>query len=341
MPTHNFDPPRGRIETITIESRAVAGNLLGDPSSRAVGIYLPEGYDTSDADYPLFVCLAGFTGSGLRHLGWQMFGENLPQRLDRLVAEGKMGPVVTAFPDGFTALGGNQYVDSAAMGRWEAFVLDEMIPAIEARYRVRAAASHRAVFGKSSGGYGAMIHGLLHGDRWGAIACQSGDMGFDIIYRRDLPLALGALAKHGGDVEAFVASLREAKKIKGEELHALMVLAMSASYDPDPDAPYGVRLPVDLETCTLDAERWDAWLRHDPLLMVDREDCRASLRRLKGLFVDCGSCDQYFLQYPARAFVAKLAEAGIDHVYEEFDDNHSGVDYRMDRSLPFLFGALG
>ena len=50
--------------------------------------------------------------------------------------------------------------------------------------------------------------------------------------------------------------------------------------------------------------------------------------------------DQYFLQYPARGFVRKLERHGIAHHYEEFDDDHSGVDYRMDRSLPFLYEAL-
>jgi len=31
---------------------------------------------------------------------------------------------------------------------------------------------------------------------------------------------------------------------------------------------------------------------------------------------------------------------GIEHVYEEFDDNHSGLDYRMDRSLPLLWEKI-
>ena len=36
----------------------------------------------------------------------------------------------------------------------------------------------------------------------------------------------------------------------------------------------------------------------------------------------------------------RLAEARIPHRYEEFDDTHSNVDYRMDVSLPFLYRAL-
>jgi hypothetical protein len=38
--------------------------------------------------------------------------------------------------------------------------------------------------------------------------------------------------------------------------------------------------------------------------------------------------------------VRRLNELGIAHRYEQFPDNHSGVDSRMDESLPFLAQAL-
>jgi S-formylglutathione hydrolase FrmB len=340
MPVHAFAEPRGKLVYRTIHSEALKTNMLGDPASRTVAIYLPEGYDDSDAAYPLFVGLSGFTGSGLKMLAWQLFGESLPQRIDRLVARGEMGPVIAAFPDCFTSLGGNQYINSIATGNWEGFLLDEMIPMIEGEFRLAKGAAHRAVFGKSSGGYGAIVHGMLHGDRWGAVACHSGDMNFDLVYRPDFPQMLDTLARHEGDIEKFLAHLGSVNKIGSSEIHTLMHLAMSASYDPDPDAPMGIRLPVDPETCELIDERWRRWLEHDPLRMMDRKDCRESLSKLRGLFVDCGFKDQYYLHYGARAFVRKLKGYGIEHHYEEFDDSHSGIDYRMDRSLPFLYKAV-
>ena len=89
MPSHGFARPRGRTIELAIESEALRGNLLGDPHVRTVAVYLPEGYDDTDTDYPLFVDLAGFTGSGLKRLAWTAFGESVPQRIDRLVAEGR------------------------------------------------------------------------------------------------------------------------------------------------------------------------------------------------------------------------------------------------------------
>jgi hypothetical protein len=115
---------------------------------------------------------------------------------------------------------------------------------------------------------------------------------------------------------------------------------MAATYDPDPDgqAFCGIRLPVDTETCELIEECWANWLSHDPVVMADTH--ADNLKRLKALWIECGSADQYNLVFGARRLHRKLAAAGVDHVYEEFDDNHSGLDYRLDRCLPVLAKAL-
>ncbi|HKI74026.1 MAG TPA: alpha/beta hydrolase-fold protein [Pseudomonadales bacterium] len=340
MPVHNFAQPAGRVEYLTIESKAIANNVLGDPATRTVAIYLPAGYDASKDEYPLFVDIVGFTGSGLSHIAWKAYGESVPQRIDRLIAEGKMGPVVVALPDCFTSLGGNQYVNSAAMGNWADFLTGEMIPAIEANYRVKKDNGSRAVFGKSSGGYGSIAHGMLHAEHWGAIACHSGDMAFEWCYLPDLPNTLMHLAKFNKDIKVFVESTQSALKINDVDFHHLMNLAMAASYDPAPQAPFGVQLPVDLETCELIPERWEKWLAWDPVQLVEQQAVQDNLRSLKGIYIDCGAKDQYNLIFGARKLTRRLAGLGIDHHYEEFDDNHSSVDYRMDISLPWLYHQL-
>ena len=166
MPQHNFCPARGRIEYLEIDARSLANNVLGDPTVRTVAVYLPEGYDDSSEQYPLLVDIVGYTGSGLAHVGWKAFGESVPQRVDRLVANGEMGPVIVAFPDCFTRLGGNQYINSSVMGNWADFLVDEMVPAREGAYRVKPGRQHRGLFGKSSGGYGAIAHGMMHAEHW-------------------------------------------------------------------------------------------------------------------------------------------------------------------------------
>ena len=340
MPTHPFARPRGRIEVIEVHSEALKNNLLGDPTDRSVAVYLPEGYDQTTDDYPLMVDIVGFTGSGFGHVGWKAFQENVPQQVDRLIASGAMGPVIMAFPDCFTTLGGNQYINSAAMGNWEDFLCDEMVPVLENRFRIRQGRDHRAIFGKSSGGYGSLVHGLRRADTWAAIACHSGDLDFELCYRGEFPGVLRALSNVDYDIRAYIEKIHSAKKVQGSEFNNLMMLAMAASYDPDPDSPYGVRLPVTTDTCEMIEERWINWLAWDPVRMVDHTEAQQNLKSLKGLFIDCGSRDQYNLVYGARQLNRKLQLLGIDHRYEEFPDNHSTVDYRMDISLPYLYEAI-
>ncbi|MBU1175004.1 MAG: esterase family protein [Alphaproteobacteria bacterium] len=329
--------PKGTLTTLDIASAALANNMLGDPTTRAVVVYVPHGHD--GAGLPLLVDLVGYTGSGFSHVNWKNFGENVPQRLDRLIAGGDMPPAIVAFPDCFTRLGGNQYINSAAMGNWEDFLVDDMLPALESSFGC-GGKGRRGVFGKSSGGYGAIVHAMRRADIWDAAACHSGDMGFELVYLNDMPATLRRLAKKDMSIERFLADLEADPKPDDKDIHALMALAMAATYDPDPGAIRGIRLPVDMHTCEVIDERWAKWLDWDPVLLADRAEVIANLKSLKALWIECGTEDQYNLVYGARRLHAKLVAAGVAHRYEEFPDTHSSIDYRMDKTLPFLAKAL-
>ena len=182
------------------------------------------------------------------------------------------------------------------------------------------------------------------------------------MYRADWPNTLDELAKYrrpvrkpgawdvtrataglepgldDGRVKRFLEAFWAKDKPGGHEIMCLMNLAMAASYDPDPKAPNGFRLPFNLETGELIPQRWKRWLAHDPINMVQKY--KANLKTLRGIFIDCGWRDQYHIHYGTRLLSRELAKHAIEHVYEEFDDDHSGIDYRMDRSLPFLTRAL-
>ena len=180
---------------------------------------------------------------------------------------------------------------------------------------------------------------MLYGEHWGALACHSGDMGFDSLFMGDFPKSVTHLEKHGG-IEGFLEHVKSTKKMSHDDFHVLMMVAMGAFYDPDPDGPMGIRLPVDLRTCVLDETRWAEWLKNDPVIMIDRNDVQENLKSLKGIFIDCGFRDQYNLHFGARQLSDKMNKLGIKHIHEEFDDNHSSVDYRMDVSFPFIYNSL-
>jgi enterochelin esterase-like enzyme len=329
---------RGRVVELTISSRALKGNRLKDPTDRVLPVYLPPAYDREpDRRFPVAFYLAGFMGVGQSQLNWKPWSETLPQRLDRLQAEGRIGPVIVAFPDCFTRLGGSQYINSSVCGAYADHLVRELVPLVDAELRTGASREHRAVFGKSSGGFGAMVHGMLYPETWGAAACHSGDAYFDFCFATDLPRTAAEVGRHGS-IAQFLSALEAKHKRTSAETHALMQVAMAACFDPQPRLKTGFELPVDLHTGQLKPERWQRWLDWDPVRMIpDHVD---ALKSLRCLFLDCGSRDQYHLQFGGRQMAEALKRCRVRHTYEEFADNHSSIDYRMDVSLPRLYEAI-
>ena len=337
MPQHGFSTLDGRLVESWIDAPCLQGNRLGDPWRRLVRVYVPAG---SASSYPLIVYLASFTSSGLRMTGWKAFGESIPERVDRLIREGKMEPAVVAFPDCFTSLGGNQYLDSPIFGNWETFLTDALLPHLAEHFPVSSTPKRRAVMGFSSGGYGALIQGLRHSRHWGAVACHSGDMGFDLLFPAEFPRVATVLQDLGGSPQQFLESFWGSPRVQGDRLQTLMFLAMAATYDPDLSTDHGIQLPFDLHTCQTIPQRWERWLRHDPIEIVKLPESRQNLGRLGGLYFDCGNRDQYHLHFGARRLAQLLDQHSIQYQYEEFDGTHSGVQDRLDISLPFLSDCL-
>lgn len=336
----------GTIVRSIVESRCLRGNPLGDPPAREVVAYLPPGYEEGRAGaagsgaprYPVIYVLTGFTGRGVMLLNRAPFAEALDERLDRLIGEGALPPAIVIMPDCFTRYGGSQYLDSSATGPYETYLIEELVPWVDARFRTRAGPEGRAVMGKSSGGYGAIVLGMRHPGVFGAVACHSGDMAFEYCYLPDFPLALIQLEKHGG-LAGFLEAFDRLPKRPHEMWGALNVVAMAAAYSPrGPEAPGEFDLPFDERTGAVREEVWRRWLAWDPVRMLDGH--AGALRRL-ALFFDCGTQDEYRLYAGARAFTGRLAELGIAHAYEEFPDTHRDITYRYDRSLRFLGDWLG
>ena len=328
---------RGRVVRLEHTSQVLQGNRLGDPHIRDVPVYLPWGYDDGDARYPVAFCLAGYTGAGESHLNWKGWGETLPERLDRLMAQGTVKPMIVVFPNCFTRLGGSQYINSSVSGRYDDYLVQELVPLVDGRFRTKPDRRHRGVFGKSSGGFGAIVQAMLHPDVWSASVCHSGDSYYEFCFLTDLPRTLNLVNK-AGSVKAFIEGFERKHKRSTAEVHGMMHCAMAACFDPQPDHPDGFELPVDLHTGRLRPERWQKWLDWDPVRMIPSH--ADALKSLRLLFVDCGDRDQYHLHFGARQMRDALKAAGVKHTYQEFPDNHSTISYRMDVSLPRLSSAI-
>ena len=328
----------GRVVRAAFESRVLRGNPLGDPDVRTVPLWLPPSYDATPARrYPVVFLLTGFTGRGTMLLNDGAWTEAIDVRMERLVREGCPEAIVV-MPDCFTRWGGSQYLNSAATGRYEDHVADELVPWVDAELRTIPGA--RAVMGKSSGGFGALSLLMSRPGLFRAGASHSGDAFFEYCYLRDFPDACDVLARRGG-LSKFLADF-PALPNKGlkDVQKALNIVAMASCYSPDASAADGFVLPFDERTGEVRQDEWRRWLALDPVRRVEDAACASALRDLDLLFIDCGTKDEFALHLGARILATKLAAHGVPHEHEEFDDGHFNITYRYDVSIPKLIRAL-
>jgi len=335
--TPDMQQQKGRVEVLAHASTILRGNASGDPSERDVYCYLPPSYDASKQRYPVIYFLSGFTGTGRMLLNYSAFEEPLDGRLDRLISSGAMPPAIVVLPDCMTRFGGSQYTNSSATGRYEDYIIDEIVPFVDEKLRTLPGRDHRGVTGKSSGGYGALRLAMRHPDVFGALGSHAGDAYFEYCYFLDFPKFVLGIQKYGGSVESFFERFQALPK-KHVAFDVLNILAMAACYSPNPDAPLGIDVPVDLQTGELRDAVWRRWLDNDPVFMAPK--CVGALRSMKKIFLDAGLRDDYQLQLGARILCSRFDELGVKYTYEEFDDTHMGIVYRYDRSLTELARAL-
>ncbi len=329
---------QGRLETATFTSEALRGNPLGDPAERSLLLYLPPGYDRVGR-FPVVYFLHGFTGSVHSWTNFTAFVPTVPERLDALVAAGAIPEVVGVFVDGWTGLGGTQWTNSPSVGNYCDYLARDVVGFVDGRLRTVARAEARAVVGKSSGGYGALVMARHHPDVFAHVASHAGDMAFEYCYLPDFPRAAAAL--QDTDPAAWFRQMRQRareKKLRGDDHPVLNLLAMAAHYSPLPGAPLGVDLPFDPATARIRPEVWARWLEHDPARFVPAS--LDAFRRLRSIFVDCGARDEFHLSWGARMVVESLRAGGVEVVHEEFDDGHRDTSYRYERSLSYLVPRL-
>lgn len=320
---------------LPVQSHVLAGNPLGDPTDRVLHVLAPAD-GAAAGPFPVVWVLPPYGSSAAALLVDDRWDEGLRQRVERLSVAGELPPALFVVPDLFTAYGGSQYLNSSAVGRYEDHLWQELKPAVEARFPC----GNHGLVGRSSGGYGALVQALRHPEHVRAVAAHAPDVCFPFAYVPDL-LRLGAEVATAGSVEAFLAAFATARRKRdGRWISPLNALCMAACYSPNPNAPGGFDLPLDLATGILRPEVWERWLAHDPLRLVEEPGSADRLRTLRLLYLDCGLRDEYGLQWGLRQLAHALRRLGVPHEHEEFPEGHRGTSYRYDISLPRVVRAL-
>lgn len=327
---------KGTVRVEPVPAPSLQGNPLGDPAVRQLPVYLPPGYEDGSERYPAVYFLHGFSGSGLGWLSPSAFTATVPERIDALIEQGALPPFIAVFADGWTRFGGSQYVNSEAVGRYRDYVAKDVVGWADRTLRTLPRRESRAVVGKSSGGYGAYVMAAEESAVFAHVGAHAGDAYFEYCYLPDFPKAAGALVKAGGAqawFDEFLARAR-ATRMKSEDHPVINTVAMAAAYSPAAGKPLGLELPFDLETGRLREDVFARWLEKDPVRFIPAR--MEAVRALRSFFLDCGTRDEFHLRWGARMVARSLKEAKVDHLHEEFEDGHMGINYRYDRSLGYL-----
>lgn len=165
------DVPHGAVETFDYHSGSI------DRDRQAV-VYLPPGYESGSARYPVLYLLHGAGGDERTWIDRQ----HANVILDNLIADGRLEPLVVVMPYGYTTRlpeGQRRRGAAAYKTDMEEFAVDfvkDLVPRVEARYRVLADRDHRAIAGLSMGGGQSLAIGLTHPEMFSAVAGFSSAM---------------------------------------------------------------------------------------------------------------------------------------------------------------------
>ena len=241
------------------------------------------------------------------------------------------------YPAVYVIMGYGGYVTMwPGTGQYHSYLCDEVVPWVDRSYRTLAEPAHRAISGKSSGGFGAMITPMLRPDVFGALATHAGDALYELCYIPEFGGCVRALRDYDGDIRRWWDDFhsRTAFTKKADQM-LLGIYGVAACFSAAPDGT--PELPFDPRTGVIREQVWQRWLAWDPVRMVPSHV--GALRSLRGIWIDAGNADDYYLDIGAVAFRSALAHAGVPEEvirFELFDGTHSSIDYRYPLALAWL-----
>ena len=312
-----------------LRSASIAHSKIGSDPVRKMMIYLPAGYDNSaSVRCPVIYFLPNPFEESYR---FDFDHKDAQGLFDRAIADGVIKPFILVAVDMNTPLGTSWYVNSSVSGKWEDFIVQELVPYIDANFKTLPNRDSRGIAGIFIGGYGAIRFGMRHPDVFGSVyAMHPVGTGTGVRLSAAIPK---------WDILMNAKALEDVKKDPATQIFTTMFQA----HLPDPDKP---PLYIDLL-----ARQQDGQLAIDSRLM---ERCRNNfyletmipqyadnLKSLRGFKFDWSRNDSNFDHvYANQAFTRKLNEFGIVHEAEEYNGAFGadwGVDGRLyTDALPFF-----
>lgn len=324
----------GRFVASELRSEGLAHTPVGTDPVRKVEVYLPAGYENAEnaaRRYPVIY----FLPSPLSGFSAQFFEKTVKPVLDGAIAAHTAPPFVLVAVDMATPYGCTWYVNSPVTGKWEDFMVRDLVPWVDGRYRTLATRDSRGILGDFMGGYGAIKFGMTHPEVFGTVyALHPVGTGSGIYTMYSRP-----------DWEKM-ASAEKSGSANGSPMdgYGNIFLSIFQASVPDVGKP---PLYVDLQAVgkgdaiVVDSAMTER-LRDNFLLETMIGKYADNLKSLRGLRLDWARNDgNQDHVYSNQAFTHKLNEFGIRHEAEEYNgvwgSGNWGADGRVaTEALPFL-----
>jgi S-formylglutathione hydrolase len=305
---------QSHVVQVQIHSPALEQNLLGDPADQTVGIYLPPQYATEpQRHFAVIYFLHGYTDTPAGQVA-----EIIQAMMDKQIAAHTIEPMIAVAPNGLNKLLGSFYTNSPVTGNWEDYVVRDVVGYVDSHYRTLASPESRGISGHSMGGYGSLMLAFKHPDVfayvYGMSPCCTALTG---------DLALGSAVWEEAQTAKSASALPGL--IEHGQLLAAAMVAAEAAFTPDTGKP-----PLFGDSPLVkDGNHWVP----DPKALPEFQfhivvnaipDLLPSIFKLKGIYIDYGAQDEYtHIPAGAEAVSAALSAAGIPHVLEVYEGNHS------------------
>lgn len=309
------------LQQTRINSKALAGNLIGDPSLREMAVLLPPSYFKENRQrFPVVYLLHGL---GKRSAGHLETSSMFPMLYNQM-KDGSLLEMILVAVDGSTRFGGSYYSNSPTIGNFEDYITQEIVPLVDSLYRTHRAARWRAIGGFSMGGYGAIKLAMKNSNLFSQVGSLSGSP-LSIRYRR----SIYRRALQGHKKAESLQDLLE--RITFESNWSLAAAyAKAAAFSPNPSKPpLYIDLPFESSSPGEDDSVWQRWWDDDPLSLVTRY--QRNLRALDQIYMDHGD-DETTLG--TEDFDRELVRYGISHNHYIYRGDH--VDNLPDRYLRML-----
>ncbi len=324
-----FNLKKFDLKILKVKSLALENNYLKDNPERINIILWPKDIEFKAGSFNNMVMyLCGFANNSTFSVNLKKFDLNPIQKIDNLVFNNEAPCIPYIFLDAWTPLGGSQFINSEYSGNFEYYIVDEVYAFLKDNLDI----TEIYPLGGSSGGYGALHLMSKFPEIFNLGMSLAPDSFFEGQLLPDM-LAVGKYIKEFGSLDKTHKAFINNEFPKGKDYFKLLnVLAMAFCYSPKSEL--GPVMPIDLKTGIINETIWAEYKKNDPVnFLVSRKE---NLKKLKGLFLEVGNKDEFYLYYGARQIKTVLDKSVENFYFNEFNGGHFKLSNRHSLALSWL-----